>query len=107
MNERSVRMRFKSMAALQSKAVFLRALQNARVCSRPYRHWLLAETLAPDVASGLKDWPHPAPAVAYALGRREENNATRRYVDAAARRDVRAGSHACGSTPGRRNGLDP
>ena len=91
MNKRSVFIRsdhrpqtFKSMAALQSKAVFLRALHNARVCSRPYRHWLLAETLAPDVASGLKDWPHPAPEVACASGRREENNATRRYVDAEA-----------------------
>ena len=70
------------MSTLENKTAFLRALLNARVCARPYRHWLLAETLAPEVASGLKSWPHPAPErAAYALGRREENNATRRYVD--------------------------
>ena len=71
------------MGTSDTKTTFLRAVLNARACSWPFRHWLLAETLAPDVASGLRHWPHPAPeGVAYALGRREENNATRRYVDA-------------------------
>ena len=71
------------MSTPQAIAAFLDALRNARVCSRPYRHWLLADTIAPEVANGLEEWPHPAPErAAYALGRREENNATRRYVDA-------------------------
>ena len=71
------------MSTLENKTAFLRALLNARVCARPYRHWLLADALAPEVAMGLERWPHPAAEGAtYTLGRREENNATRRYVNA-------------------------
>ena len=73
------------MHTLDSKTAFLRALLNANTFDRPYRHWLLADVLAPEVAAGLKRWPHPAPkGTTYTLGRREENNATRRYVDAEA-----------------------
>ena len=71
------------MSTLENKTAFLRALLNARVCARPYRHWLLADALAPEVAMGLERWTHPAAEGAtYTLGRREENNATRRYVNA-------------------------
>ena len=48
----------------------------------PFRHWVLHDILDSDTLAGLKAWPHAAPSVRYALGRREENNSTRRYVDA-------------------------
>ena len=81
------------MNSPDNKTAFLRALRNARTCDRPYRHWLLADALAPEVAAGLKQWPHPAPEeITHALGRREENNASRRYVDAEA---IRSFEPAC------------
>ena len=58
------------------------ALERADEETWPYRHWLLHDVLDPDTLAGLKEWPHAAPNVQYALGRREENNPTRRYVDA-------------------------
>ena len=61
---------------------FLLALRQAREEAWPFRHWLLRDVLDTDTLAGLKDWPHAAPEVRYALGRREENNPTRRYVDA-------------------------
>ena len=61
---------------------FLLALEHAHEEARPFRHWVLHDILDPDTLAGLKAWPHAAPSVRYALGRREENNSTRRYVDA-------------------------
>ena len=61
---------------------FLRALEHAREEAWPFRHWVLHDIFDPDTLAGLKAWPHAAPDVQYALGRREENNPTRRYVDA-------------------------
>ena len=61
---------------------FLRALQGAREDAWPFRHWVLQDVLDPGTLAGLKEWPHAAPQVEYTLGRREENNPTRRYVDA-------------------------
>ena len=63
---------------------FLRALERAREDEWPFRHWVLHDLIDPDTLAGLKAWPHAAPTVRYALGRREENNETRRYVDAGA-----------------------
>ena len=63
---------------------FLRALQGAREDAWPFRHWVLHDVLDPGTLAGLKEWPHAAPRIQYTLGRREENNPTRRYVDAQA-----------------------
>ena len=61
---------------------FQLALEHAHEEVWPFRHWVLHDILDPDTLAGLKAWPHAAPSVRYALGRREENNSTRRYVDA-------------------------
>ena len=61
---------------------FLLALEHAHEEVWPFRHWVLHDILDPDTLAGLKAWPHAAPSVRYTLGRREENNSTRRYVDA-------------------------
>ena len=61
---------------------FLRALEGAREDEWPFRHWVLHGVLDAETLVGLKEWPHAAPEVSYTLGRREENNPTRRYVDA-------------------------
>ena len=61
---------------------FLLALGQADEEVWPFRHWVLHDIFDPDTLEGLKAWPHAAPSVRYALGRREENNSTRRYVDA-------------------------
>ncbi len=63
---------------------FLAALDRAREEAWPFRHWMLRDVIDPATLAGLKAWPHDAPDIRYAAGRREENNATRRYVDAAA-----------------------
>lgn len=75
------------MSDFRSAPVFLTALARAREASSPFRHWLLRGVLAPALLAALDAWPHPAPNVRYARGRREEHNATRRYVDAEAIRD--------------------
>ena len=69
------------MAEFIAGAAFLAALEGAREEAEPYRHWILRDVLDSDTLEGLKTWPHTAPSVRYAHGRREENNATRRYVD--------------------------
>ena len=71
---------------------FLFALEHADEEARPFRHWLLRDVLDFDTLAGLKEWPHAAPEVRYALGRREENNPTRRYVDADA---IESSTPAC------------
>lgn len=75
------------MSDLRSAPAFLTALAHAREEASPFRHWLLRSVLAPALLAALDAWPHPAPDVRYARGRREEHNATRRYVDAEAIRD--------------------
>ena len=70
------------MAQPATGTTFLLALEHADEAAWPFRHWLLRDVLDPDTLAGLKAWPHTAPEVRYALGRREENNPTRRYVDA-------------------------
>ena len=70
------------MAKFITGTTVVSALERADEEAWPYRHWLLHDVLDPDTLAGLKEWPHAAPRVQYALGRREENNPTRRYVDA-------------------------
>lgn len=70
------------MGEFAARSAFLAALDGAREEAEPFRYWTLSDVLDPDTLAGLKAWPHPAPSVRYDQGRREENNPTRRYVDA-------------------------
>ncbi len=70
------------MVESAARSAFLAALTAAREEAEPFRYWTLSDVLDPDTLAGLKAWPHAAPSVHYDHGRREENNATRRYVDA-------------------------
>ena len=79
------------MDASATRAAFLSALANAREESWPFRHWRLRDVLNPDLRAALEDDDGAAPDLDYQLGRREEHNAARRYVDAEA---IRAGAPA-------------
>lgn len=79
------------MDASATRAAFLSALANAREESRPFRHWRLRDVLDRGLRAALGDEESPAPRRDYKLGRREEHNPTRRYVDADA---IRAGAPA-------------
>lgn len=70
------------MAKAMTGSAVLSALACADEEAWPYRHWLLHDVLDLDTLAGLKAWPYAAPGVRYTLGRREENNPTRRYVNA-------------------------
>jgi len=70
------------MARAVTGSAVVSALERADEQAWPYRHWLLHDVLDPDTLAGLKAWPHAAPRVRYALGQRDENNLSRRYVDA-------------------------
>ncbi len=90
---------------------FVRAMAGARRADEPFRHWLLADALPPDVAPALFALPLQAPPPE-TRGKRETHNAARSYcsaenrdrfpvVDALARafqgRGVVGGiEHACG-----------
>ena len=69
------------MARAMTGSAVVSALECADEEAWPYRHWLLRDVLDPNTLAGLKAWPHAAPRVRCALGRREENNATRRHLD--------------------------
>ena len=69
------------MARTTTGSAVVSALGCADEEAWPYRHWLLHDVLDPDTLAGLKAWPRAVPRVRYALGRREENNPTRCYVD--------------------------
>ncbi len=62
----------------------LAALGRAREQSWPFRHWLVRNVIDSATLAGIKAWPRAAPDIRYKHGRREENNATRRYIDAEA-----------------------
>ena len=72
-----------------TRSAVVSALERAVEEAWPYRHWLLRDVLDPATLAGLKAWPHAAPEVRHALGRRAENNPTRQYVDANAIAAVR------------------
>ena len=65
-----------------TRAAVVSALDRASEEVWPYRHWLLQDVLDPDTLAGLKAWPHEVPNVRYSLGRREEKNGARRFLDA-------------------------
>ncbi len=60
----------------------LAALDRSSTEEWPFRHWRVRDFLDRNTLEDLKAWPHAAPSVHYAEGRREENNPTRRYFDA-------------------------
>ena len=50
----------------------------------PFRHLLVRDVIDAETLAGLEEWPHEPARVEYTLGRREEHNSTRCYVDAEA-----------------------
>ena len=70
------------MARAMTPAAVVSALQRAAEEVWPYPHWLLRDVLDDDTLARLKAWPHEAPRVRYTLGRREEKNGARRFLDA-------------------------
>ena len=70
------------MVKVVTGAAVVSALDRAAEEVWPYRHWLLRDVLDDDTLAGLKAWPHEARNVRYTLGRREEKNGARRFLDA-------------------------
>ena len=66
---------------------FTLALDRADAREAPYRHWLLDETLPPDVARAIAALPFAPPAIGDTLGRRETHNSTRIFFSADNRKD--------------------
>jgi hypothetical protein len=64
---------------------FRRTLLAARQCDQPFRHWLLDDALPPFLADALAALPFVPPQIADTEGRRETNNATRRFITPAER----------------------
>jgi len=69
---------------------FRRTVLTARPCEVPFRHWLLDHVLPPFLADSLVALPFAPPAIGDTGGRRETNNATRRFVTPAERKDFPA-----------------
>lgn len=63
----------------------VRAIEGAERRDTPFRHWLLADILPPGVGEAVCALPIAAPAIAETRGKRDTNNATRSYADAANR----------------------
>ncbi len=64
---------------------FCVSLEHSKQGTVPYRHWLLRDTLPPEVCDGLTALPFTAPVVLETYGKRETNNASRTYFTPAAR----------------------
>lgn len=62
-------------------AAFVAALARAASQTVPFAHWRLDRPWPNDLARDLETLPISRADVAYQLGRREENNATRAYFD--------------------------
>ncbi|MCW2238123.1 2OG-Fe(II) oxygenase [Azospirillum canadense] len=61
---------------------FLRCLDNSRLSTEPYNHWLLSQALPEDAADGIASLPWAPPTVQDTYGKRETNNASRTYFGA-------------------------
>ncbi len=61
---------------------FRRALQNARVESRPYRHWFLQDALPVDSSRAIAALPIAPPPVSDTYGKRETHNDIRIFMSA-------------------------
>jgi hypothetical protein len=66
------------------RTAFAASLAGAKVCDKPYRHWLLSDVLPQAVAEAMDALPFAAPDLHGVSGSREIHNNTRRYVDAEA-----------------------
>ena len=55
------------------------SLARAQRSDDPYAHWLLSDVLTDDLAHGIPALPFPAPEIGDTFGKRETNNATRRF----------------------------
>ena len=64
---------------------FRRTLLTARRHDEPFRHWLLDDVLPPFLADALAALPFAAPMFGDTAGRRETQNASRRFVTSAER----------------------
>lgn len=60
-------------------------LRAARRADEPYAHWLPEEALPPGLAEAAAALPFEPPRIADTLGRRETNNQSRTYFNAASR----------------------
>lgn len=59
---------------------FLAALAACRVCTEPFRHWLLRDVLPSETAEALTALPLPGAPLGETAGRREIHNATRIFL---------------------------
>jgi hypothetical protein len=66
---------------------FVWTLDMAEPRTAPFRHWLLAEALPPEVARAIADLPFAPPEIDDTLGKRETHNASRLFFSAAHRKD--------------------
>lgn len=64
---------------------FRRTLLTAQRCDQPFRHWLLDDAFPRFLADALATLPVVPPVIDDSEGRRETNNATRRFVTPAER----------------------
>jgi hypothetical protein len=69
---------------------FRRTMLSARQHDVPFRHWLLDDVLPPFLADALVALPFDPPVIGDTEGRRETNNAARRFITPAERRDLPA-----------------
>ena len=63
---------------------FRSCLESSRFGATPYRHWLLSDTLPAEACDGIAALPYTPPVVLETYGKRETNNASRTYFNAAA-----------------------
>lgn len=69
---------------------FIACLENSRLLTDPYNHWLLSDALPEETADGIADLPWGPPAVLETYGKRETNNASRTYFSAENRAKYKA-----------------
>lgn len=64
------------------EARLVRSLDRAAAETVPFRHWLLAEVLPPQVCAAIVDLPIAPPHILDTKGKRETNNSTRLFFSA-------------------------
>lgn len=62
-------------------AALIGSFQRGQQIERPYRHWLLSNSLPEGMGDELTSLPFPPPALGGVSGKRELHNATRKYFD--------------------------
>ena len=72
------------LPVMLTELVLASAANTAARNDRPFRHWRLRHILPASLAHALAELTVDVPAVSYAEGRREANNATRRFLNPAA-----------------------